>query len=103
MHKIDDVSKIVYRILCDDLKARDDDTYLYLEVCKHFNAKALTMPFGQVLSSMGDLGVPPFETVRRTRQKSQELYPELSASEEVKKQRDKTRKKYTEYARGNAI
>ena len=98
MRKIDEVSKVVYRILCEDLKARDDDTYLYLEVCKHFNADALGMPFGQVLSSLKRSNIPPFETVRRARQKNQELHPELSASEEVKKARDKTRKKYRDYA-----
>lgn len=102
MNKIDDVSKIVYQFLCEDEKARDDDIYLYFKVCKHFNAEALKKPFGQVLSSMNELGIPPFETVRRTRQKNQEHHPELSASEEVKKKRDKTRKKYTDYARGEA-
>ena len=103
MNNIDYVSNLVYKILCEDSKARDDDTYLYLEVCNHFNADALDKPFGQVLSCLKDYNLPHFETVRRTRQRNQEYHPELSASEEVKKKRDKARKKYTEYARGDSI
>lgn len=102
MNKIDYVSKLVYQSLCDDEKARDDDIYLYFKICKHFNAEALGKPFGQVLSSLKDYNLPPFETVRRARQKNQELHPELSASEEVKKIRDKTRKKYRAYAKGES-
>ena len=103
MNKIDFVSKLVYKFLCEDEKARDDDIYLYFKVCKHFNASALEKPFGQVLSSMNELGIPPFETVRRSRQRNQALYPGLSPSEEVKKKRDKAKKKYREYARGEAV
>lgn len=99
MKNIDYISQLVYQMLCEDLRARDDDTYLYLEVCKRIDAEALNKPFGQVLSTLKTSKLPPFETVRRTRQKAQEHHPELSASEEVKKLRDKTRKKYTEYAR----
>ena len=99
MSKIDEVSKVVYRLLCEDAKARDDDVYLYLRVCKHFDAEALNEPFGRVLSSLRDYYLPPFETVRRSRQKNQQLHPELSASEEIKKIRDKTRKKYRAYAK----
>ncbi len=103
MAKIDEVSKVVYRILCEDAKARDDDMYLYLQVCKHFDAEALSEPFCQVLSSLRDYNLPPFETVRRSRQKNQELHPELSASEEVKKARENKKKEYRDYARGGAI
>ena len=103
MKNIDYVSDLVYQILCEDLRARDDDVYLYIKICNHFNADALDKPFGQVLSCLKDYNLPPFETVRRSRQKNQEYHPELSASEEVKKLRDKTRKKYTEYARGDSI
>lgn len=102
MSNLDYVSKLVHRILEEDARARDDDIYLYLQVCKHCDAEALKLPFGQVLSSMNDLNIPPFETVRRTRQKNQEQYPELSASEEVKKIRGKTKKKYRDYARGES-
>jgi hypothetical protein len=98
MSKIDYVSKLVYRILEEDVKARDDDVYLYLKVCEHFDAEALKVPFGQVLSSLRDYNLPPFETVRRARQKNQEHHPELSASEEVKKAREKKKKEYRDYA-----
>lgn len=103
MKNIDYISQLVYQMLCEDLRARDDDVYLYIKVCKHFNADALDKPFGQVLSCLKGYNLPPFETVRRTRQRNQELHPELSASEEVKKLRDKGRKKYTEYARQDVL
>lgn len=102
MSKIDYVSKLVYRLLCEDARTRDDDVYLYLQVCKHFDAEALNKPFGQVLSSLKDYNLPPFETVRRARQKNQEHHPELSASEEVKKVRDRKKKEYRNYARGES-
>ena len=103
MKNIDYVSDLVYQILCEDVRARDDDTYLYLEVCKRIDAEALEKPFGQVLSTLKTSNLPHFETVRRARQKAQEHHPELSASEEVKKRRDRARKKYTEFARGDSI
>ena len=96
--KIDYVSKCVKRILEEDARARDDDTYLYLQVCKHFDAKALEEPFGQVLCALHRYNLPPFETVRRTRQKTQEKFPELAPSEDVKKARESKRKEYRDYA-----
>lgn len=43
---------------------------------------------------------PPFESVRRTRQKVQEKYPDLAASEEVEAGRELNETAYREFARG---
>ena len=41
------------------------------------------MPLSKFLLNMSDMGIPAFETVRRTRQKIQQEYPELASAEAV--------------------
>lgn len=91
------VSKIVKQILREDQEARDNDDYLYCKVCERVNAISVNEPFNKVMRNRKDLGFPPFETVRRTRQKLQEEYPELEGT--VKKQRLQNTVAYKGYAK----
>lgn len=43
--------------------------------------------------------MPPFETVRRSRQKVQEMRPDLKADAEVIEQRSRLREEFEDYAR----
>jgi len=77
------ITEVVKGILTEDPKARDSDNYLYVKVCEKINPEAMMMNFKYVTLNTSTLGLPNRETVRRTRQKVQEIHPELKSSDEV--------------------
>jgi hypothetical protein len=98
---------LVKHILEEDQKARNSDSYLYLKVIEHiadhkgFNLWELTVPY--FLKYMTDYGFPPFESVRRTRQKLQAEYPELSANRKVAAQRAENEEAFRDFAREGGL
>ena len=74
---------LVKDILEKEPYTRNSDMALYLKVVERLNKGALNKPFEEVLSNLEELGLPCFETVRRNRQKVQELYPKLQACDKV--------------------
>ena len=82
------ISDVVKVILTANERARNSDSFLYLRVLEYYgclngvDVKGMTVP--AFLMNMDDYGLPKFETVRRARQKAQELYPELAACKRVK-------------------
>ena len=98
---------LVKHILEEDQKARNSDSYLYLKVIEHiaeqrgFNLWDLKVPY--FLKYMAVYGFPAFETVRRTRQKLQAEYPELSASRKVAAERDKNEEAFRDFAREGGL
>lgn len=85
--RIKDVEKRVKAILIEDRQTRNSDSYLYLKVLQKMGAeKGIDLddiPITTFLMKMSEYGFPPFESVRRARQKLQEHNPELQACEEV--------------------
>ena len=79
---------------------RNNDMLLYLRVCVERNQRALTMPFYEVVMHLKELNLPPFESVRRARQKLQAKYPELAACETVQEYRAENEAEYRDFARG---
>lgn len=77
------VRKLVKSILTDYPQTRNSDTALYIKIVSQINPQANDRPFAMVMSSLEELGLPCFETVRRTRQKLQAEFPELQACDEV--------------------
>lgn len=75
--------RIVKNILTDYPQTRNSDNALYIKVVAAINPQANDRPFANVLSSLEELGLPCFETVRRTRQKLQAEFPELQACDKV--------------------
>lgn len=102
-NKLFQTTKLVKSILEKDEKARNSDNYLYYRILatvakeKEIDIDSISIP--KFLLDMSDLGFPPFETVRRTRQKLQETYPELAAREDVQIARADLEQDYREYAR----
>lgn len=94
---------LVKALLEDDERCRNSDSYLYLQVVKvvavkkGIDLKEITIP--EFLLGMGDM-FPPFETIRRTRQKVQQHHPELCACERVQSFRADNEKAFREFARG---
>lgn len=83
MKQIKKTSDLVKEILEEVPEARNSDMYLYYMVCLKINTKVLGFPFSQVILNLKAFNLPPFESVRRSRQKIQQYYPELAGTDEV--------------------
>lgn len=97
------VKGVVMAVLEVNDRARDSDRLLYAEVCKRLNPSALNAPFGVILSHMDDFGLPPFESVRRARQKVQAERPDLAPSLGVKAERAKKELEFRAFARTKGV
>jgi len=89
----------VKEILEEVPDARNSDMLLYYMVCYKKNITTLGEPFGYVIMNLKSLKLPPFESVRRSRQKIQAAYPELAGTEEVEAQRMVNEQIVFDYAR----
>jgi len=93
-------TKIVKEILTECPAARNSDDVLIALVCKRFNPSCSGLSFETVLANRKALGLPVFETIRRTGQKVREQHPELAGSSDVEAQRSLNENVFREYARG---
>ena len=104
MNELTKISQTVKAVLEADIKARNDDQYLYLKVLQIFaEPKGIDinkMPTATFLMQCSAMNLPNSESVRRSRQKMQERYPELAATDEVVKKRREREKVYRDFARG---
>ena len=104
MNDLKTVSKLVKAILEQDEQARNSDSFLYLKVLQYIADREeiflAAMPVPYFLENMKAYGFPPFESVRRTRQKIQEHHPELAACKKVEEMRMENEKEFRAYARG---
>ena len=104
--KLINIAKIVKDIMQTDTQARNSDSILYLRVLQRVTEatecpiNVRTMSVKYFLENMNELDFPPFESVRRTRQKIQRDHPELRACEVVEIGRMENEKEYRAYARG---
>lgn len=78
---------------------RNSDDILYLEVCKNRCKNSMNLPFGLVIANRKAYNIPPYESVRRARQKVQEHHPELAGCGEVEAMRMVNEDTYRDYAR----
>ncbi len=99
--ELKNTTNLVKRILINEPETRNSDDLLYLKVCEYINIVAVNMPFKDMLLKRKEWGIPPFESVRRSRQKVQEKYPELSGNANVEGHRKLNEEVFREYARGN--
>ena len=107
MNDLKTVAKIVKAVLEEDKQSRNSDSRLYMMVLQYIDCRDNTrlryMPVYAFLREMGDMNVPSFETVRRTRQKVQALYPELCPSERVKGLRMVNETEYRQFSRSESV
>ena len=97
------VTALVKEILEKDQQARNSDSLLYLRVLRRIETEQIEKLNGVtvvdfLLNYQGKV-YPPFESVRRARQKLQRAYPELAACEEVQEYRAEKELEMREYAR----
>ena len=96
------IQDIVKNILIKNEKARNSDSFLYLEVLKvlgnqkGIDVASLSVPL--FLTDYQGAVFPPFESVGRARRKMQAEFPELSGNEFVKKHRKKNEQIYKTFA-----
>lgn len=100
--RLKSISEVVRTILETDSAARDDDNLLYYLVLKFYGDKngididSMSMPI--FLLNMRKYGFPPFESVRRARQKIQHDHPELAGCKTVEGKRRLEEEVYRSYA-----
>lgn len=78
--KILNVYERVTRIMKTEPETRDNDGLLIALFDMQLNPAVQYMPYIQVMEKRQVLGLPSCESIRRARQKAQELHPELKAS-----------------------
>ena len=107
MESIKDVSRQVKEILTNDKASRNSDDRLYYLVCKEMLAKRgvdiYKITFASALLHRKEHCIPPYETVRRTRQKIQSEYPELRSAADVEAMRMVREEEFKTYARGVGV
>ncbi len=104
MYKIEQTTKLVADALEKHPQTRNSDNYLYYIICKgQLEKQGLDIEkisLSNALLHRKAYGLPPFESVRRTRQKAQEKNPALAALPEVEDARLQLEEQYREFARG---
>lgn len=106
MLNMKNTTALVKSILEQDKKCRNSDSFLYLKVLsvtakqKGIDLEKMTVPY--FLMNLHGAGLPPFESVRRARQKIQEHNPHLAACEAVEGFRAENEAEVRAYARGEA-
>lgn len=105
MNDLKNTTALVRSILEKDKQCRNSDSLLYLRVVttvanqKGIDIDRISVP--RFLLTLHGAGFPGFETVRRTRQKLQQHYPELAACETVEGFRAENEKEFRAYAAGD--
>ena len=103
MKTIRGTANLVWEVLLNNRAARNSDNFLYFLVCeRRLKEKGLTVDnisFKEGLLAQKEYNLPNFETVRRTRQKLQAQFPELTGAKNVMEARAKREKIFREYAR----
>ena len=94
-------SVIVKKLLEEKKETRESDMLLYVEVCRTLCPESLEHPMWYVLLHLKEFGLPNTETVRRSRQKMQEKYPELASSARVQRMRAEREERFRAFARSN--
>lgn len=98
MINISRVADVVRHILEIDERSRNSDSYLYLKVADWYSEGSVNLPFSYVLMNKKELGIPKFETVRRSRQKIQSECEWLRATEKVEEGRFQNYKEVKKFA-----
>ena len=105
MTDLKNITAIVKVLLENDKSCRNSDSFLYLKVLyvvahqKGINLENVSVPY--FLLCLQGTTFPPFESVRRARQKIQAKHPEFAACKAVEGFRAENEVNFREYARGD--
>lgn len=102
--RLNTTKALVKNLLEREPKTRNSDNYLYYRVINIIADKndidLNGIPVTAFLLNMNDFPFPPFESVRRSRQKIQEDCPHLAACPEIQIFRAENEEAYKNFARG---
>lgn len=87
---------LVYEVLTDYPKARDDDFELVLGLYSILCPQLLEINFGSILKEHKEYSLPSFESITRARRKVQAQHKEL-ASQKTLRKRQELCEEYKEY------
>lgn len=90
-------TKIISSILEEYPQTRNSDNLLYLTVIETIGTGNMEKPISEILLNLEELGLPCFETVRRTRQKIQAVREDLRACDTVQDYRTEREIEFREY------
>lgn len=99
MNKLYKVEPVVLELLNEVPETRGNDTLLQKEVMLRLNPAIADMPFTYVMDHRRELGLPPFESIRRSRAKLQSKYEDLKPCVEIQEARAEQEEEYLEYVR----
>lgn len=103
MTELNNVKRRVKALLESKPDTRNSDNLLYLEVIKQIATEIgediENVPMVTFIEQLSNSPYPPFESVRRTRQKVQAENPELKADDVVQLFRTEMEFKYEEFVR----
>ena len=94
MKRLYDVSKETEALLEAHPDTRDSDDVLYFRFIRSIKPD---LTIHDVFMNRENFGLPPYESVRRTRQKIQEKRPELRGSKRVQQLRKEREEEYLEF------
>lgn len=92
------VKKMVEKLLKENLILRGDDDLLFCEICRQIKPETQLMSVCEFFLMRKKMGLPSFESVRRSRQKVQEEHPELKPCERVQESRKRQEEKFYNFA-----
>lgn len=98
MENLITVEQKVRAVLEQDADARNDDMTLYVRTCDSYVKGISQQSLETVMLQYRLFGLPPFESVRRTRQKLQAAFPELAGNPRTQRLRTEQEQAYREYA-----
>lgn len=98
MENLITIEQKVRAVLEQDTDARNDDMTLYLRICDTYVKGISQQSLETVMLQYRLFGLPPFESVRRTRQKLQAACPELAGNLRTQRLRATQEQVYRQYA-----
>ena len=98
MSDLHNAKLIIESVLRKDPQSRNSDDYLFIKVCSIINPEFIKLPIEDALRLRSEMGIPSFETVRRTRQKAQAEHEELRACGVVQEYRKENEKAFYEFS-----
>ena len=106
MNDLKNTTALVKALLEEDKRCRNSDGFLYLKVLsvigkrKGIDIDSMSVPY--FLLNLHGTAFPPFESVRRARQRIQEHNPHLAACEAVEGFRAENEIEFRAYVMGDA-
>lgn len=98
MNRKRQIKKTVYKVLKEDIYARQDDNYLIMRVVQELEPNLAGTSFSMVMRNLSFKGIS-LEGITRARRKFFEEYPELKEEKSEKARREKEEEYYLEYSR----